>query len=242
MSRVWPALAVASIIAVAGCGPPALTCNTISCPTTSTKTYQECINIDASIAYNFGGMSCHCSAASCSSCSQMIATYCSGGGGGSGGSGGGGSGGSGGGGGGNNACSIMLSGAVSGSFGCSALTVYSNANNAASTTLSVASPAPLQSLTVNITRPGMPTTGFWSSADAGSTAVLAAQQSSGATWQASVGGAMAQGSYTMNITVGNGTATGNGMTYMSATGNISGTLPAVTGSGASGSVTLSATF
>lgn len=245
MNLIVRALAVLSFAVVAaGCGgSPNLTCQTTTCSSGS-NTYQVCSAVDGTVSYNYGGMSCSCPSGNttqCQACAQMVAAYCGGGGGGgTGGTGGGGGGGSGGGG-----CTITLSGAATGTFNCTATTVYATQSNLGGPTLTVSAPAPYQMLTVTITRPGEPTSGTWSDADAGSKADLVVE-STGVpppTWVATRGASngMDQGSYTMSITVSNPTTVSNGKTY-TATGTIDGTLPFVQGTGASGSVTLHATF
>jgi len=111
ISLVACAMLVACTLIV-GCGPPALTCQTAPCNDNSAKTYQLCVNADSSQTFNFGGMSCHCPAASCQMCHDELTNYCEGGAGGTGGSGGGGDGSMG--------CSYTVSGAQTAMGGCAA--------------------------------------------------------------------------------------------------------------------------
>ena len=245
MMRTFVAtLALLSLVTVAaGCGAPALTCQSATC-SNNAKTYQVCSNINATITYNFGGMSCNCSVSNCTSCTTMIESYCgvtgAGGSGGTGGSGGsGGTGGSGGGGG--SQCSITLSGAVTGTFNCNAVTAYDSGKNQGTIALTVPSPSPLSSITVGIEKPGAPMSGVWSSSDAGATAGIVVQMPGGAmpaTWDVSKGnGGPDQGSYTASVTV-----TATGVTGYTSTGSLTAVLPANTQTTASGTVNLSATF
>jgi hypothetical protein len=88
----------------------------------------------------------------------------------------------------------------------------------------------------------MPQSGTWSNSDTGSKATLGVMQSSGQAWDCAVGSSQDQGTYTMSLTPGTGTSAGSGYIYQMATGMITATLPAVSGSGASGVVNLVAKF
>ncbi len=127
MKTLSLALACSSLVLIVGCGSPALTCQTTTC-SSGVKTYQTCANLNGSVTYNFGGMSCNCppgNTTQCQSCAAQVAAYCSGGGGGGGAGGGGGGGGAGGGGG----CTYTVSGAVTASGTCMAMAAYDSKNN-----------------------------------------------------------------------------------------------------------------
>jgi hypothetical protein len=238
MRTLLSALALLSLVAAGGCGAPSLTCQTTTCSGNSNM-YQVCTNINATETYNFGGMSCNCSVSNCTSCAQMVAAYCGAGAGGTGGSGGGGTGGSGGGG---SQCTITLTGAVTGTFTCTNVTTYDAGSNTAAMALVVNTPAPLQQLTVAVSKPGMPMTGAWSSSDAGAKGGVAVQQmpvnNIPPTWTASTGnGGANTGSWSANVTV-----TNNGGGAYTSTGTLTATLAAANGTGAMGAVNLSATF
>jgi hypothetical protein len=144
--------------------------------------------------------------------------------------------------GGGNGCFGTVSGAVSGGFRCQPEITYDSVRNLGGVKLSTAypPPRPLAAIYVDLFRPGMPTSGTWTDGDPGAQSIVEVVYGPPCmTWEEIVGtDAGVTGSYTMNLTI-NGVAT-NGV--YQATGSITATCTAVTATGATGTVTLSASF
>ncbi|MFN2546111.1 MAG: hypothetical protein ABR567_01630 [Myxococcales bacterium] len=141
-------------------------------------------------------------------------------------------------------CSVTLSGAVTGTFNCQyATTAWASSNNLGAFAFSAAGPP---AVTVAIGFTGEPHTGAYKNTDAGAESGITVTNGSGASaqyWVANVGdGSTPAGSYTLNFTsVSNAITVSNGKGY-SVEGTLDATLPAVSGTGATGTVTLHATF
>jgi hypothetical protein len=223
------ALAIASLGGLVGCGGVDLACQTQTCTGESTKTYQVCATTTG-VTDKFGGSSCSCSTTASSTCEQQcaqrVAVYC-----------------------GNSpqgtdmamhSCTISASGAVTATESCLATTVYASGSNLGGPTLTVTSPMNGITLEATLTRPGMVTSGAWSSSDSGAAGSVSASMGQ-LTWLADVGTSMPQGSYSMNLTVESSSSVSTGEVYI-ATGSITATLPAITQTGASGTVDVTASF
>lgn len=138
-------------------------------------------------------------------------------------------------------CTITLSGALSGTIPCTASLGYDAKNN-----LGVLGVSPVGSPTVHFTGsasfPGQPHTGTYQSTDAGAKGGLSVQQGT-PTWFASSGGSSTQGSYALTLnSVTNPRQTSSGDMLYDTSGVLTATLPAITGTGASGTVMVSVTF
>lgn len=159
-------------------------------------------------------------------------------------------------------CTITLTGAVNLSFPCTTTTEYFTAANRTVFTLDVADSRPLQLLTIVLQNAGHAMSGTWSSTDSGASGGVEVQEGSmdggpSPTWQVTAGastppdasapeagpqdGGMTEGSYTLDLMVGLGMPTTTGESFGS-TGTFAATLPAVTQSGATGTVTIHANF
>jgi hypothetical protein len=230
-------LALALLGSLAGCGS-SLTCQTAKC-SNNANTYQTCTNINATITYNFGGMSCNCSPTSCTTCASEIANFCgAGGGGGSGGSGGGGGSGGSGGSGGNTNCMLTLSGANSGTYACDITLGFDSSKSQSAFAISVPAPSPFATITGGATITGMAAMGTYTQATTAASAI-AVQNSSQATWDESFGNNDPdQGSFSLDFT----SVTGSGV-LLTGHGTLMATLPAnPQTANAMGTTMMSATF
>jgi len=268
--RVHPVLAVAllSLVTAAACSKSSgSACTHEACGGPSPLSYEACGTSSDLTTYNFGGQSCSCpssDASECFECKSSVVVWCEGledsgsdssSGGGpldSGGGSGGSSGGSGSGSssgvfvpdGGPAPCNLSVSGAVSGVFTCSVSVTYATAANRGDVTISVADPRPLQQITLSLQKPGLPVTGSWANTDTGASGGITVEGESDAsvpTWACTVGGTSPDGTYTMQLQVGAGMPDMGGEVF-GANGTIDAMLPAVTSSGAMGTVSLHATF
>jgi hypothetical protein len=141
--------------------------------------------------------------------------------------------------GGNGNCSGSVSGAINGSYSCTAVTaVWATANNIGGLTINATG---TPTITIGIGFTGAPTTKTYSSTDAD--AISGVTVTSGtAVWLASASGGTAQGSYSLHLTsVGTAVTTANGNSY-TVHGTLTATLPAASGTTASGTATVSFTF
>jgi len=141
-------------------------------------------------------------------------------------------------------CSVTLSGSVSGTYDCRpATTLWSNADNKGDFSFGVTASGTRPAISVAILWPGQPRDTAYTSADSAAQAAISVTTSANQVWQAAVGqGVAATGSYNLAFTslvAGSTNATGIGY---SADGTLQATLTAVTASGASGVVILTATF
>ncbi len=141
-------------------------------------------------------------------------------------------------------CSVTLSGAVSGTYNCQpATTLWSSSDNRGGFSFGVTASGTRPLISATVLWLNQPTVTSYTNADSAAEAQITVTTSANQTWQAAVGqGAAATGSYTLTFTsvVQNG-ANAGGMAY-SADGTLNATLPAVTASGASGVVIITATF
>ena len=146
-------------------------------------------------------------------------------------------------------CSITLAGGVTGTVTCTSFGgSFSSAGNIASVDATVSGTALIggvsQAVTVliDIGFPGNLHTGIFKNTDAsagGDVILQGPGGNSAPTWEAL---APATGSYTLNVTcTGNATNNTTGTTYTNVHGTLTATLPA-TGNGATGTVTLTASF
>ena len=160
-----------------------------------------------------------------------------------------------------NPCMISLKGAISFAFPCTTKTVYFTAANRGAFTISVADPRPLQLISITLQHQGPLMSGMWSSTDpavSGGAMVQEVPTDGGMTptWQVTAGApadagtpddsgspdaAATEGSYTLDLMVGQGMVMPGGETF-GASGTFTATLPAVTQSGATGVVTIHANF
>jgi hypothetical protein len=144
-----------------------------------------------------------------------------------------------------NSCSVTLSGAVTGGpYDCQpATTAWSLGDNYGGFSFGVTASGAQPGISVAIEWVGEPVAGAYSNADAGALANLTVTATGGHSWAAAVTGSAAPyGSYTLSFTsVVNNLTTAGGKGY-SAEGTLTAALPAVTASGATGTVNISATF
>jgi hypothetical protein len=148
-------------------------------------------------------------------------------------------------------CNLTVQGAVTGAFPCTASLQYFTSANRSTFAIAVGDPRPLQLVSVTIQHVGHPMSGTWASTDTGASGgatVEGVESDAGfPTWQVSAAssggqdGGGAQGKYDLQLTVGVGKPTPTGESFGS-TGTLSATLPAVTQSGATGTVTLHVAF
>jgi hypothetical protein len=234
------------IVALASGCSSSLVCKTQTCDHSS-RTYQGCAGI-ASATYNFGGMSCSCtaSASGCQACAMQLASFCGDtNGGASGGPGGIPDAGGGGGvpnGGGSSACTLTLAGAVSGSFACNVAIAYDSRETSF---IINANPSQLMSVSIAIIKPGMLNGAFMlSSSDSDEQGVLTAVENGNPTpiWVATHNSNDPDaGSYNVSATVASAMQVGSGW-LASATGHATATLAPLMSSGANGTITLNANF
>jgi len=142
-------------------------------------------------------------------------------------------------------CSVSFSGATTGTYDCQpATTAYSLLDGDAVFSFGVTQSGARPQVAVSLAWVGEPQVGSYANTDVGAVAHLQVTTSSGAAWLASVGenNVGAAGTYllTFSSVVNNlQTAQGNGY---STDGTLTATLTPVSGTGASGTVTLTATF
>lgn len=140
-------------------------------------------------------------------------------------------------------CSVTLSGALSGTYDCRPATTLWAATDTTDFTFGVAASGTRPSIAVAILWGGVPTDSTYRNTDAGAEAELIVTTSAHQTWEAAVGpGETVAGSYGLTFTsVAQNGANAGGNGY-DAEGTLDATLPAVTSTGASGVVLVSATF
>jgi hypothetical protein len=142
-------------------------------------------------------------------------------------------------------CSVTLSGAISGGpYDCQpATTAWSLADNYGGFSFAVAASGTRPAVSVAIEWIGEPVVGGYTNGDAGALANLTVTASNNQSWVASVTGTAApSGSYGLlfsSIVDNLNVAGGKGY---SAEGTLTASLPAVTATGATGTVTINATF
>jgi hypothetical protein len=231
MLKPWLLVFVVPVL-MFGCGGVALECQNASCQSGG-KSYQTCATTTG-VTYKYGGKSCSASSTNTTqveNCAQNIAEYCEGitdggtstdiaa-----------------------HACSISLTGAITATYACMAVTTYASGSNLGGPVLAVTMPNGQNTASVTITRPGMVTSGTYTNTDSGAEGALTGNQGM-AVWLADVGSpsSPAQGTYSMDLTVESSSTVSSGAIYI-ANGTVTGTLPAVTGTGATGTVNLTASF
>lgn len=143
-------------------------------------------------------------------------------------------------------CSVTLSGSgsIPGTWDCRpAIIGWASASNTTGFGFDLAASTTQPALIVSISFAGEPAVRSYASSDSAAQGVAEVLVAPGLEWLASVGGGNApQGSYALTLTsVSDTVATAQGRAYLVA-GTVTATLPAVTASGSSGTVTLSATF
>jgi hypothetical protein len=142
-------------------------------------------------------------------------------------------------------CTVALSGAVTGTYDCQAASVtWSSADSLGTFSFSVAGSGTTPGIGVTIAWPNEPIVGrTYANSDSAAQAVLAVTTSGGQTWKATVGGSTAAaGSYALAFTsVVINLREPNGNLY-AAEGTLNASLPAVSTTGATGVVLLSAAF
>ena len=154
----------------------------------------------------------------------------------------GGSGGAGGAGGaGGSGCSITLSGAASATLACTATGAYATNDNTSAVSLTTSQ---TNGLTAAVGWTGQFTAGTYKESDSNAMTGISYSNASHQIWLVSAGGSgPPQGSYTLNLADTGSPVTGqNGTGYTGIHGTLDATLPAVAGSGSTGTVTLHATF
>jgi hypothetical protein len=141
-------------------------------------------------------------------------------------------------------CTVTLSGAVSGTYDCKpATTLWSSGDNTGGFSFGVAVSGTRPAIAAAIQWVGQPKDTSYTNADSAAQAQIIVTTSGNQVWTATVGQGLATtGSYTLTFTsvVRNGSSAG-GEGY-AADGTLNATLPAVTSSGASGVIILTATF
>jgi hypothetical protein len=151
---------------------------------------------------------------------------------------------------GQNNCKVTLSGAISGTFNCVSAPTggYDSNNNKAAIAVVVGNASSASNTAPNINIgigwPGQMSTGTYHQSDTGAQGGAAVTGTSSASWLASSanGSNPAVGTYTLNLTGTDSIAGGASGAAYYVHGTVDGTLPAITNSGATGTVTLHATF
>ncbi len=140
-------------------------------------------------------------------------------------------------------CSVTLSGAQTGTYDCqTAFAAWDSSKNQGSFGFQVAQSGTAPGIVAAITFPGEPHSATFSQSDTGASGGVIVSGASSSYWIASSDASSTQGTYSLKLTgVSSAYSNSSGKTY-STTGTVDGTLPAASGSGASGTVTLHATF
>ncbi len=142
-------------------------------------------------------------------------------------------------------CTVTLSGAVSGTYNCSpATTTWSAFDNTGGFTFAVQPSGATPTVGVAILWLGEPTdTVTYRNTDAFAQATIFVTNASNQTWQALVGGGPPPtGSYSLHFTSVNYNLSTSGGRGYSTDGTASATLPAVTATGATGTITMTVDF
>jgi len=147
--------------------------------------------------------------------------------------------------GGSTSCSVTLSGSQTGTYNCAPVAAFkASTSDSAGFGFQVSASGSQPTITALILWLGTPASGHHTNSDAGAYGGVTAGTAAGAYWYAAAGniGLPAQGTYDLNLTsVTNPVQTDSGTSY-TVHGSLSASLPALTTSGASGTVTVSATF
>lgn len=146
---------------------------------------------------------------------------------------------------GGSSCQATLSGAVTGTFTCLITLAYTAQNDRTTFGFIVSMPAPLQMISAQATRSGMPgATQTWTNTDSTGTGTFFVQSTGipGQSWLSSSGTAAPQGSYSITFMPGSATA-GSGITsYNDPSGSFTATLPPGPGTSTTGTVMMTASF
>ncbi len=144
-----------------------------------------------------------------------------------------------------NHCTVTLSGAITGTYDCMpATTTWSSFDNTGGFTFAVLASGTRPSIGFAVLWLGEPTdTVTYRNTDASAQATIYVTNASNQTWQATVsGGPPPAGSYSLHFTsVVNNLSTSGGFGY-TADGTAAATLPAVSSTGATGTITMSVDF
>ena len=141
-------------------------------------------------------------------------------------------------------CSVTLTGAQNGTYDCkSALAVWDSNKNETSFAFTVSEAGTTPQITVVISFKGEPHSGTYASTDTGVTGGATVSISAGsAGWVGTSDPGSPQGSFSLKFTgVSTAYTASSGKSYTTA-GSVDATLPAISGSAATGTVTLHATF
>jgi hypothetical protein len=141
-------------------------------------------------------------------------------------------------------CTITLSGALTGTLGCTGHdAAYNSANNTGGFAITAAPAATVQSFSMAVGTTGQPTTGtFTQSSGSLNGSGVVVQGTGNQIWSASVGSGT-QGTFSLVVRdLGSSISANGGTAWPLIHGTFNATLPAVAGSGATGSVTVTASF
>jgi hypothetical protein len=141
-------------------------------------------------------------------------------------------------------CSIALSGAVTATLSCTAHSAaYNSANNTGGFVLSAAATAAVQSFSAAVGTTGQPTTGtFTQSSGSLNGSGVVVRGTGNQIWSSTVGSGT-QGTFSLVVRdLGSSVSANGGTAWPLIHGTLNATLPGVPGSGATGSVTVVASF
>ena len=137
-------------------------------------------------------------------------------------------------------CTVALSGALSGTYDCKpAATAWQSSNNMGGFAFQVQQAGNTPAIQVGIGWTGEPQVKHYKQSDSGAQGGVTVQTASSQNWSAVAG---YQGIYDLNFTsVTNPISASNGKVYTAA-GTLDATLPATSGTGATGTITVHVTF
>jgi hypothetical protein len=141
-------------------------------------------------------------------------------------------------------CSVTLSGSIAGTFDCRpAIIGWASASNTSGFGFSLTASATQPAVVVSVSWAGRPAVRTYASSDSGAQGIAEVLVAPGVEWLASVGGnTPPQGSYALTLTsVTDTVVTARGQAYLVA-GTLTATLGPVATTGASGAITINATF
>ena len=143
-------------------------------------------------------------------------------------------------------CTVTLSGALTGTYDCKPATAaWSSSSSQGGFAFNVSQAGSAPAISLAIGWPGEPKTGTYANTDAGAQGAVSVQIPSGASaghWVAAAGSGSAQGSYSLKFTSVSNTLSASNVKAYSTEGTLDATLPAVSGTGATGTITQHATF
>jgi hypothetical protein len=146
---------------------------------------------------------------------------------------------------GNGEATVTLSSAVTGTFTGTVVCLWDGSTNTGSFAINFASPSPLAALDIDMTQPGQPTVSTWTETTAGAKSAMLVQEPGTVppSWVMAVGATTPdQGAYSLSLTsVSILTDAGTSKAY-TVHGTLNATLPAQSGTGSTGTVTLYGTF